>query len=193
MFIFVRAASLETAAEWTTYGYLAYLIAFSVVCVLIAAKLAKDHKDAALWFVGIVFIMIFKAVFYVKIIATAFTEIDSFSLWGSNLDIPDSVYYLWDALPTFDLYAAGAVVFMIYAALWLITSNKAYIIFAAINLAVFAAVTAFIPSAEYLAALPEADGAGWIIVMTIIKESGLLLYLLNLTVVACVKSGHEAP
>ena len=166
---------------WTTYFYMTYCLA---ACAAGAAYILKtggggnrEKFAVKLWVSGLFLYAFGEILFYIKARYMAYTN---FYSWFS-----DEILIFWDNQPLYRLNLCAAVIFIIYCALFISGDKKQYAAFAGANLLVFGLVMFFMPEtgSEYLAV--DVDSSVFeVILVSAIRESGILVYMLNMFVFA---------
>ena len=157
-------------SSWTSAVYFAYCAAVCIVSGIIIFK--KSGHIVSMWFAGIFLYFFAELMFVVKVWYISLSEFSFFA---------DTIYNLWDNQPLYRLFISVSSVFVIYCALNFFTAEgkRFYIAAAGVNAAAFALIFFFMPGSEYLLIETEAS-VFEVAYIELIREAGLLVYMLNL-------------
>jgi len=171
------------------YIYMVYCLAACVITATVVIKNPKGKRNidpVKIWFSGFFLYAVYEILLYAKLIITAYRDIPGFSFLGTNAEISDSVYFIWNIQPLSKLSMCAAIVFLTYCALFISEKKKLYIGFAGVNLIIAGIFMILMPSGELLA-LSGDEGVLGITLITIIKEAGTLIFTLNMFIFAMCK------
>ncbi|MCL2096439.1 MAG: hypothetical protein FWH10_05980 [Oscillospiraceae bacterium] len=164
---FIQAVYYDFPA-WSSYVYMGYSFIICVVTGIYITKKSGADFIVKAWFAGIFLYFFAEILFFVKIQYAAYAEHSIFA---------ESVINLWDNQPVYRLILCCSVIFLIY--FYNQAKTKPGLIFIPANLILFGLVFFFMPNPEYLQIAPDA-GVFDIILIEIIRESGILIYMLNM-------------
>jgi len=171
---FMQAVVLSEFDYLSDYIYMAYCL---LVCVVIAVFIAKNKADkknknmmyAKFWLVG----------FFLYAFTEIFVFIKIYLQYDDSTGYSDFAYSLWDNQYIYRLYLYIAVIFMIYFLLYILEKKSSYIVFAAVNLLLFALVMIFLPDAEFLL-LTGSESALEVITVSLVREAGSFIFMTNM-------------
>jgi hypothetical protein len=179
---------LVSMIELTFYIYMAYCLAVCAICAVFVIKKSKLSKlsdlnlnHAKIWFSGLFLYMFCEILFYAKIFITAYKDIPGFSLWEPNYERTINTYNLYDGQPFFRLFLCFALIFAIYAFIYIFEKKRVYLGFIAINLFMTSLIIILQPANFYI---EHNDYWLDVIIYSAAKEAALIVIFINLLVSA---------